>query len=339
MKIIIKALILLAPFTIISTVAGEQHSGASVLATGEPIRTNVTLTKDHFPQEGVPKGTLNGPYEFHSKIFKGTSRQYWVYVPAGYDAKSPASLLIFQDGQRATNPKGSIRIQHVLDNLIAQEVIPVTIGIFITPGNLSAQYPDDLGWSNPDHRWQEYDVVNDTYARFLIEEMIPAVAQDYNLTTDPAQRAIGGTSSGAIAAFTVAWFRPDYFRKVYSAIGSFVSISYRPGETNYQYSGQDYPTLIRREPIRPLRVFMQDGINDLDNEWGHWFLANQQMAAAFKYANRLADEKNAKGPRYQIKTVWTDGEHNDSHPGALLPEGLRWLWAAEYPQGEHSAGR
>ncbi|MEC8228223.1 MAG: esterase family protein, partial [Pseudomonadota bacterium] len=73
-------------------------------------------------------------------------------------------------------------------------------------------------------------------------------------------------------------------------------------------------------------IFMQDGVNDLDNEWGNWFLANQQMAAAIRYANRHADVQNIAGPRYALKTVWTDGEHNDSHPGALLPEGLRWLW-------------
>lgn len=337
MKIITYWLAGLAFSATLSTNAAElepkatQDNSPPVLATSEPVRTNVALTQDHLPQKGVPKGALNGPFEFHSHIFKGTSRQYWVYVPAQYNPKAPASVLVFQDGQRATNPKGSIRIQNVLDNLIAQKSIPVTIGIFITPGNLSEKYPDNLGWSNPDHRWQEYDVVSDAYARFLIEEMIPAVAKDYNLTQDPEQRAIGGTSSGAIAAFTAAWFRPDYFRKVYSSIGSFVSIGFRPDEYNHQYGGQDYPTLIRREPIRPLRIFMQDGINDLDNEWGNWFLANQQMAAAFKYANRLADEKKQQGPRYQLNTVWTDGEHNDSHPGALLPEGLRWLWANGKP--------
>ena len=112
----------------------------------------------------------------------------------------------------------------------------------------------------------------------------------------------------------------------HSSIGSFVSIGYRPDEPDMQTGGQDYPALIRREPIRPLRIFMQDGVNDLDNEWGNWFLANQQMAAAIRYANRHADVQNIAGPRYALKTVWTDGEHNDSHPGALLPEGLRWLW-------------
>ena len=300
------------------------NNNSSTLSEG--IRTDVSLTKDHFLQTGVPPGELKGPFEFKSDIYSGTSRRYWVFVPAQYDAKEAASLLVFQDGHRATNPNGSIRIQTVMANLIAQKAMPVTIGLFITPGNVSDAYPNDLGWSNPNHRWQEYDVVNDTYARFLIEEMIPVIAKQYHLTDDPDQRAIGGTSSGAIAAFTAAWFRPDYFRKVYSSIGSFVSIGYRPDEPDMQTGGQDYPALIRREPIRPLRIFMQDGVNDLDNEWGNWFLANQQMAAAIRYANRHADVQNIAGPRYALKTVWTDGEHNDSHPGALLPEGLRWLW-------------
>ncbi len=290
------------------------------------IRTDVELTEDHFPQDGVPKGELKGPFEFHSKIIEGTVRQYWLFIPAQYDGSEPASVLIFQDGHRATNPEGSIRAPQVLENLIAKGELPVTIGIFITPGNTSEHYPDNLGWGNPNHRAQEYDAMDDRYARFIIEEMLPEVEKEYNLTHDPDQRAIGGTSSGAIAAFTVAWHYPDQFRKVYSTIGSYVSIGFRPDEDPVKLGGQDYPALIRREPIRPIKIFLQDGINDLDNEWGNWFLANQQMYKAMLYANRIADRGNVEGPRYQVKTVWTDGEHNDQHPGALLPEGLRWLW-------------
>ncbi len=250
-------------------------------------------------------------------------------MPAQYDPESPASVLVFQDGQRATNPEGPFRIQHVMENLIAQGDMPVTIGIFITPGNRSEHYPDDLGMSNPDNRRQEYDALNDHYARFLIEEMLPKVAEDYNLTDDPDERAIGGSSSGAIAAFTVAWERPDYFRKVYSGIGSYVSIGFKPDASPVQLGGQDYPALIRREPIRPLRIFIQDGTNDLDNEWGNWFLANQQMVSALGYANQRANQTASDGPRYDVTHVWTDGEHSDDHPGALLPEGLRWLWQAD----------
>lgn len=293
------------------------------------IRTNVELTEEHFPKEGVPKGELKGPFEFHSKIIAGTVRQYWLFIPAQYDESEPASVLVFQDGHRATNPGGSIRAPQVLENLIAKGDIPVTIGVFITPGNTSEHYPDNLGWGNPNHRAQEYDAMDDRYARFIIEEMLPEVQKEYNLSNDPEQRAIGGTSSGAIAAFTVAWHYPDQFRKVYSTIGSYVSIGFRPDEDPVKLGGQDYPALIRREPIRPIKIFLQDGINDLDNEWGNWFLANQQMYKAMLYANRIADQNDVEGPRYEVKPVWTDGEHNDQHPGALLPEGLRWLWGNE----------
>jgi enterochelin esterase family protein len=290
------------------------------------IRTGLELTEDHFPQEGVPKGELKGPFEFHSKIIEETVRLYWLFIPEQYDGSEPASVLVFQDGNRATIPDGSLRVPQVMENLIAKGDIPITIGIFITPGNRSDHYPTDLGPKNPNHRAPEYDAMNDRYARFLIEEMLPHVAKDYNLTDDPEQRAIGGTSSGAIAAFTVAWYYPDVFRKVYSTIGSYVSIGFRPDETPIKLGGQDYPALIRRAPIRPFRIYIQVGVNDLSNRWGNWFLANQQMVSAMEYANANADEEQVEGPRYQLKAVWTDGEHNDKHPGMLLPEGLRWLW-------------
>ena len=294
--------------------------------TPSNVRTSVGLTLDHMPQKGVPKGKLIGPMEFHSKIFKHTVRQYWLYIPAQYQASKPASLLVVQDGQRAVHAQGSMRVPQIMENLIAKGDMPVTIGLFVTPGNLSKQYPPDLGMSNPDQRAQEYDALNDRYARMLIEELIPHIAKQYNLTQDPEQRAIAGTSSGAIAAFTAAWQRPDYFRKVYSGIGSYVSIGFKPDAKPVELGGQDYPALIRREPIRPLRLFLQDGSNDLDNEWGNWFLANQQMLQALRYANRNADAKKIPGPRYQVTHIWTDGEHNDNHPGAILPEALRWLW-------------
>jgi enterochelin esterase family protein len=291
------------------------------------IRTGLELTADHFPQVGVPKGELKGPYNFHSKIIEGTVRQYWIFVPAQYNAFKPASVLVFQDGYRATNPEGSIRAPQVLENLIAKGDIPVTIGIFITPGNRSEVYPDTLGSKNPDNRAQEYDMMDDRYTQLVVDEILPEVGKQYNLTDDPAQRAIGGSSSGAIAAFTVAWYRPDVFRKVYSGIGSYVSIGFRPDETPIKLGGQDYPALIRRNPIRPIRIFLQDGENDLSNRWGNWFLANQQMVSAMQYANEIADAENVPGARYQVKTVWTDGVHSDKHPGVLLPEGLRWLWS------------
>ena len=303
---------------------------ASASAQELDIRTDgLELGPESFPQEGVPKGRLEGPFEFHSKIIEGTVRRYWVFVPAQYREEEAASVLVFQDGQRATNPNGSLRVPQVLENLIHSGDIPTTIGIFITPGNRSERYPDDLGMRNPNHRAQEYDALGDRYARFLIEEMLPEVGKSYNLTDDPEQRAIGGTSSGAICAFTVAWERPDAFRKVISCIGSYVSIGYRPPmEGRPMIPGGDfYPTLIRRSPPRPIKIFLQDGSNDLDNRFGNWFLANQEMVAAFDYANRMADQRGEGEGRYEVQHVWTDGAHSDEHGGALLPHMLRWLWS------------
>lgn len=287
-----------------------------------------TLGPDSLPQPGVPKGRLEGPAAFKSTVLAGTVRRYWVYVPPQYKKDQPANVLVFQDGQRATNPEGSLRVPQALENLIHKGEIPVTIGIFVTPGHRAEVYPDDLGMKNPDNRAAEYDSLSDAYARFVVDELLPEVGKSYNLTTDPERRAIGGTSSGAICAFTVAWHRPDQFRNVISMIGSYTSIGYRPTKDGQpmQPGGDLYPTLIRKNTIKPLRVFLQDGSNDLDNEHGNWFLANQQMLAALLYANKTADTAKSAGPRYDVKHEWGDGAHSDQHGGALLPDILRWVW-------------
>ncbi|MCW3834663.1 alpha/beta hydrolase [Sphingomonas canadensis] len=288
------------------------------------------LTADSLVQPGVARGTLEGPFEFHSHVFAGTVRRYWVYVPATYDPARPPNLLLFQDGQRATNPDGSLRIPAVLDNLIAKGAIPPTLGVFVTPGNLGEHYPADLGMKNPDHRAQEYDALDDAYARMLTGELLPEVARRWRFTDDPARRAIGGTSSGAIAAFTAAWHRPDAFGNVISMIGSYTSIGYAPAEAGrpMRPGGDLYPGLIRKSPIRPISIFLQDGSNDLDNAHGNWFLANQQMLAALNWANADADARGDRGPRYRIAHVWGDGGHSDQHGGAILPDILRWLWGS-----------
>ncbi|RYY75734.1 MAG: esterase family protein [Gammaproteobacteria bacterium] len=288
------------------------------------------LTQDSLPQPKVPKGKLEGPFEFHSKVFAGTVRRYWIYVPANYKAKAKTkpALLVFHDGQRATNPSGSLRVPQVLDNLIYQKVIPSTLGVFITPGNLSEHYPDNLGMSNPDHRAQEYDDLGDDYSHFLIDELLPEVAKKYSYSSNPDDHIIGGTSSGAICAFTVAWHRPDQFRKVISMIGSYTSIGYQPATVDKPFTpgGDLYPGLIRKSPTRPMQIFLQDGSNDINNEHGNWFLANQQMLSSLEWANANADKLGDKGPRYQINHIWGEGGHSDQHGGSLLPEILRWMW-------------
>ncbi|MCA9218262.1 MAG: hypothetical protein KDB27_34575 [Planctomycetales bacterium] len=274
------------------------------------------LGPDSLVQDGVPKGTLEGPHLFHSKIIEGTVRKYWVYVPSQYSAAKPACLLVFQDGARAINPDGVIRVPQVLENLIAKKQIPVTIGIFITPGQRGDEFPDEIGTGNPDNRDLEYDVLNDKYARMLIEEILPEVGNKYKLTDDPAGRAIGGSSSGGICAFTVAWERPDAFRNVVSFIGSFTNI----------HGGHVYPDLVRNSPKKPIRIFLQDGVNDLrspQNLERDWHIQNQKMVAAFKERD------------YDMAYVFGEGAHSDDHGGAMLPYMLRWIWR-DYPGVETS---
>jgi len=286
------------------------------------------LGPDSLPQPGVPKGKLEGPFLLRSQVLANTVRRYWIYVPAQYAAARPANVLIFQDGQRATNPEGQLRVPQVLENLVYKKDIPVTIGIFITPGQRGDTYPDSVGTGNPNNRSAEYDSLSDAYTRFIVDEMLPEVRKTYNLTSDPAGRAIGGTSSGAICAFTVAWHRPDQFRNVISMIGSYTSIGYRPAQDDRPMvpGGDLYPTLIRKTPIKPIRIFLQDGSNDLNNEHGNWFLANQQMLSALEWANATADAAKKPGPRYEVKHEWGDGAHSDAHGGAILPDVLRWIW-------------
>jgi enterochelin esterase family protein len=248
---------------------------------------------------------------FRSQIIKDTVRKYWVYIPAQYDLQKPACVLVFQDGARATNPNGVLRVPQVLENLIAKGEIPVTIGIFVTPGQRGDEFPESIGTGNPNYRDREYDVLNDDYARMIIEEILPEVGKNYSLTKDPAGRAIGGSSSGGICAFTVAWERPDAFRNVVSLIGSFTNI----------HGGHVYPDLVREHERKPIRVFLQDGVNDNRSPGDlnrDWYVQNQKMVAALE----------AKG--YDMAYAFGEGAHSDDHGGAMLPEMLRWIWR-DYP--------
>jgi enterochelin esterase family protein len=254
-------------------------------------------------QPGVPRGKLT-KHSWTSKVFPGTVRDYWVYVPAQYDPKEPACVMVFQDGWGYANPKGQFRAPVVFDNLMHRKEMPVTVGIFINPGVVPAGGPDKKPRNN---RSFEYDTLSDQYARFLETEILPEVAKTYNLRKDAAGRAICGISSGGICAFTAAWERPDLFSKVLSHVGSFTNIR----------GGDVYPGLVRKAERKPIRVFLQDGSGDLDNLFGSWPLANQQMAAALKFA------------RYDYKFEYGDGGHNGKHGGAILPDSLRWLWRAD----------
>lgn len=293
---------------IMAVLAAMAHGQDRQRVTRDPQpQVRYPLGPDSLPQAGVPTGKLEGPFLFHSQIIKDTVRKYWVYVPSQYRAEKPACLLVFQDGARAINPDGVIRAPQVLENLVAKQQIPVTIGVFITPGQRGTEFPDSIGTGNPDNRDREYDVLTDDYARMLIEEILPEVGEKYNLSTDPADRAIGGSSSGAICAFTVAWERPDSFRNVVSMIGSYTNI----------HGGHVYPDLIREADPKPIRIFLQDGENDLrspQNLERDWYLQNQKMVAA------LTEQG------YDMAHVFGVGGHADDHGGAILPQMLKWIW-------------
>lgn len=277
-----------------------------VVASSSLAIDDYVLGPDSMVKDGVPQGKVSDGIWVSENVYPGTERKYFVYVPAQYDPKTPAALMVFQDGEAYVKADGSFRVPVVFDNLIAAKEMPVTIGVFLNPGSIPAAEQDAKPRSN---RSFEYDSLGDQYARFLIDEVLPGLAQKHelNITEDPEKRAICGISSGGICAWTVAWERPDSFRKVLSHIGSFTNIR----------GGHVYPAVIRKTEKKPLRVFLQEGSNDLDNLHGNWPLANQEMAAALKFM------------RYDYEFVMGDGAHSAKHGGAILPESLRWLWREE----------
>jgi enterochelin esterase family protein len=256
---------------------------------------------DSMRHDGVPKGKVT-PFKWDkSTIFAGTTRDCWLYVPAQYDGSTPACVMVFQDGGSYVNEKGQFRVPVVFDNLIHKKEMPVTVGVFVNPGSFPSKSGKGMGRSN---RSFEYDTPSDQYVRFLEKEILPEVGKHVKLREDAASRAICGISSGGICAFTAAWERPDLFSKVLSHVGSFTNIR----------GGDVYPGLIRKTERKPIRVFLQDGCNDLDNLHGSWPLANQSMAAALKFME------------YDYRFVYGDGPHGGKHGGVILPESLRWLW-------------
>jgi enterochelin esterase family protein len=248
---------------------------------------------DSFPQPDVRRGTIHAHTLNDSSVFAGTSHRYWVYVPSQYTDAEAASLIVFQDGNLYLDPDGEIRSGVVLDNLIHRGEIPVTIGVFVDPGE-------------PDHRNAEYDAFDAAYGTFLLTEILPDVLKSFRIADDPNRWAIAGGSSGGSCAFTVAWLNPDRFRRVLCFNGSFAQI---PG-------GNPYLELIEHTPAKPLRIFLQASTRDLN--WNsaerNWFSTNLRMAAA------LAERG------YDLRLVVGDGGHDVNHAGVILPDALRWLW-------------
>ena len=261
--------------------------------------TNVDyqLGADSSPQPRVPQGMVEKRRLETSLIYPGTTHDYWIYVPDQYRDSESVCVMFFQDGEAYVDNEGSVRVPNVFDNLIHKQEMPRCVGAFVNPASI-----DDLF----DHRAAEYCPLTDIYARFLIEEISVEIGKEVNLTNDREGRAICGMSDGGLCSFNAAWHRPDAFSKVVSHIGSYTRL----------HQGSDYPYLIRntRGDPKPIRVFLQDGSNDINIKEGSWTLANLAMASALKYA------------RYDYRFEFGTGGHDLIHGGAIFPNAMRWLW-------------
>jgi enterochelin esterase-like enzyme len=282
---------------------------------------------------GVPSGTLSAKISHTSKIYDGMKSEYWIYIPAQYDPGVSAALMVFQDGGGYVDRDGNNPTLNVIDNLIAQKKIPVIICVFINPGDISGSpgtptynfvkaYSDRWSRTLKDSmRSTLYDTVSDRYGRFLRDEVLAEVESQYNIRKDAYSRAITGLSSGGICSFNAAWQLPNQFSRVISWIGSFTSIQWKE-DPSLPDGGQDYPEKILRESKRNLRVWLQDGAEDQENErYGSWPLANLRMANALKL----------KG--YDFHFSFGAGTHNSGQGAAEFPEEMIWLWR-EYDPGK-----
>ena len=259
-----------------------------------------------YEKAGVPRGTLSEKLVHKSTIYPGLEANWWIYAPAQYYKAKPAAVMVWQDGQGMVEREGGSRAQVVFDNLTAEGRIPVIIHVFIQPGTVAGK-----PW-----RSIQYDSVDDRYPRFLLEEILPEVAKRYNIRTDGYSRAIAGNSSGGICAFNAAWQKPDEFSRVLSRIGSFTSIQWQPEQKD---GGNIFPFAIRKQPKRNIRVWLQDGSGDLENNHGSWPLQNIAMANSLKMRD------------YDYHLSWGNGTHSGSHGSAELGEEMIWLWRGYDP--------
>jgi enterochelin esterase-like enzyme len=290
---------------------GVTHS-YQFLQDGKPLgarRDMAGYNPDSYPKAGVPKGTLSEKKTISSKLYPGATADYWIYASPGVDPARPAPLMVWQDGQGLIGGDVSnLRLFTVTENLIAQKLLPPMVHVMISPATVAV-----AGQQNPRSlRSIQYDTVSNLYARYLMEEVLPEVEKVYKLRPDGYSRAIAGESSGAICAFNAAWFMTDKFSRVHSAIGSYTSIQWRPDDK--LDGGNVYPFRVRRDPKKNIRVWMSDGVDDLENQFGSWPLQNLQLANSLKM----------KGYDYHYRLG--ESAHSGAQAGLDLPESLAWLW-------------
>jgi enterochelin esterase family protein len=281
------------PPTSLASPADEAAFAAACAIESPP------LGPDSAPQPNFPRGTLTSHRHTSSPTaaFPNTSRDWTLYVPAQYSADTPANLVVFQDARFYLSD--DFNAPAVFDNLIARGDIPPTIGLFVEPGDLPNTAPNTFG-----NRSFEYDSLTDAYSRLLHEELLPLVTAEYAISTDPARRASVGMSSGGICAFNLAWERPDSFGRVISHVGSFTDIR----------GGNAYISRVRKNGPKPIRVFLQGAVGDLNNVNGSWTVANFDMAMALRF----------KG--YDYRFEYGQGAHDRRHGAAIFPETLRWIF-------------
>ena len=266
---------------------------------------------DSYSQPGVPQGKLSEKMVHMSKLYEGMKSEYWVYVPAQYNPSTPAALMIWQDGHYHIERDGPLqvpptgqppsRLQNAIDNLTSRKEIPVAIYLLIDPGTVGATAMRSI----------QYDTVSDLYPRFLRDEILPEIYARYNIRKDSYSHAIAGNSSGGICAFNAAWYMPELFSRVLMRIPSFTSIQWKPGERD---GGNIYPFRVRKEPKRNIRVWMQDGSEDMEQATGSWPLQSIQMANSLKIRG------------YDFHFTFGTGTHNHSQSNSEMPAALTWLW-------------
>ena len=261
---------------------------------------------DSYQHPGVPQGTLSPKMTHMSKIYEGMVSDWWIYVPAQYDAAKPAALMVWHDGQGMIGRNGPSAL-NVFDNLTAQGKIPVIIQVFIAPGLIAPGTPQEKRM-----RGIEYDTVSDRYPHFLRDEILPQVYAKYNVRRDGYSHAIAGNSSGGISSFNAAWWMNDLFTRVLMRIASFANLQQNhPGQFD---GGNTYPYRVRREEKHNIRVWSQDGSEDLENPFGSWPANNINMVNSLKFRE------------YDFHFSFGNGTHNGAHGNSELPEEMTWLW-------------